>query len=316
MIRPAFAFLFLAFGGDFALADASESIIVQGRSEFVHAENQAKELRRMQPDGADLRANPPPIIFQSTMVANSQGPGSAGPSPQEDPMGFPGMRYLANAICRGEAGTYSVCFDLEVLEAVGHNHFEGRPGVEIVGERCIENLHVNMPVQWEFEAPQFAARLKGTWVYRGGCAGETSAQAGFGVPKLVELTPGPGYEIRKGSPMHRLNTFGAATTVSSFKAIASEYRADFPNGANLFVLGVSLPWGGLYDDDSTWAPPYSDHRFGFELDLAADSVPIENRSRLREIAKERQVWIDEADGRLILMFPPFFPDREIMGDSD
>lgn len=202
-----------------------------------------------------------------------------------------------------------MCLDLEVLEAVGHNHFEGRPGVEIDGDRCIENLPVNESTRWEFEAPQFASKLKATWFYRGECVGEPSAQAGFGVSNLVELTPGPGYEIRKAAPMHRFNTFGAVVTVTSFKAIAVEYRADFPTAGNLVVLGVSLPCGGLYDVDASWTPPYSDHRFGFELDLAADSVPLANRARFREIAKTRQVWIDETDGRLILMFPPFAPDQ-------
>lgn len=309
MISLAFSCLSLAFGGRPLWAKSSESLSVQGKSEFGHAELQAKELRRVQPDGALVnRTNQPPIIFQSTMVANSQGSGSVGPGPQEGPIGYPGTRYAANAVCCGNTGTYSACLELEVLEAVGHNHFEDRPDVEIIGERCKENLPVNEPAHWEFEAPQFASKLKATWVYRGECVGEPSAQAGFGVSNLVELTPGPGYEIRKTAPMHRFNTFGASVTVTSFKAIAVEYQTDFPTAGNLAVLGVSLPWGGLYDVDASWTPPYSDHRFGFELDLAADSVPLANRARLREIAKAHQVWIDEADGRLILMFPPFFPD--------
>lgn len=306
----AFSCILLAVGGGSAWAQSSEFYRADGEREFGRVVPVAKELRLKAPDGPRAnRIDQRPIIFQSTMVASSQGPGSVGPGPQEGPVGYPGRPYSANAICRGQAGTYSVCLDLEVLEAVGHNHFEGRPGVEIIGERCKENLPVNVQAQWDFEAPQFASRLRASWFYRGECIGEPSAQGGFGVPNLVELTAGTGYEIRKGAPMHRFNTFGAAVTVTLFKAIAAEYRADFPTAGNMVVLGVSLPWGGLYDIDSSWAPPYSDHRFGFELDLAADSVPIANRFRLREIAKSRQVWIDESDGLLILKFPPFSPDR-------
>lgn len=107
--------------------------------------------------------------------------------------------------------------------------------------------------------------------------------------------------------MHRFNNFGAAVTISSFRKIAEEYRRDFPTSGNLAVLGVSLPWGGLYDVDSSWAPPYSDHRFGFELDLDADSVPVENRPRLRVIAAKYQVVIEDFGRWLLLSFPPFSP---------
>lgn len=310
MISPAFACLFIVFGGGSVWAESSESVGVRGESELRRAELEIKEFRLKAPDGPSLsRVGQCHLIFQSTMDANSQGSGSVGPGPQDGPVGYPGILYSANALCRGQAGTYSVCLDLEVLEAVGHNHFEDRPDVKVIGERCKEDIPVNVGAQWDFEAPQFASKLKASWSYRGECVGEPSAQAGFGVPNLVELTAGTGYEIRKGAPMHRFNNFGAVVTVTSFRAIAAEYRAEFPVAGNLVVLGVSLPWGGLYDVESSWAPPFSDHRFGFELDLAADSVPLQNRARLREIAKARQVWIDEADGRLILMFPPFYPDN-------
>lgn len=310
MISPAFACLFLAFGGGSVSAKSSESISARAESELRRAELETKEFRLKAPDGPSLsRVEQRHLIFQSTMDANSQGSGSVGPGPQEGPVGYPGILYSANALCRGQAGTYSVCLDLEVLEAVGHNHFEDRPDVKVIGERCKENIPVNMWAQWDFEAPQFASKLKASWIYRGECVGEPSAQAGFGVPNLVELTPGTGYEIRKGAPMHRFNSFGSAVTVTSFKSIAAEYREDFPTAGNLVVLAVSLPWGGLYDADSSWAPPYSDHRFGFELDLAADSVPTLNRSRLRDIAAKHQVAIEDFGDRLLLSFPPFAPDK-------
>lgn len=305
--RVAISCLLIAMGGDSLWAESSESIHAHGESKLHLAELQIKELRLKAPSGSKAPIERAPLIFQSTMDANSRS-GSVGPAPQEGPVGHPGRLYSANALCRGEAGTYSVCLNLEVLEAVGHNHFEGRPGVEI-GERCKQDIPVNVQAQWDFEAPQFASKLKASWSYRGECVGEPSAQAGFGVPNLIELTPGTGYEIRKGAPMHRFNSFGSAVTITSFKSIASEYRQDFPTAEKLVVLAVSLPWGGLYDVDASWTPPYSDHRFGFELDLAADSVPLANRARLREIAQSRQVSIDEADGRLILMFPPFYPDE-------
>ena len=166
---------------------------------------------------------------------------------------------------------------------------------------------MNAGAQWDFRAPEFASKLKATWNYRGECSGDPSAQAGFGVSNLIELTPGTGYEIRKGAPMHRFNNFGSPVTVSYFKRIAAEYREAFPTAANLVVLGVSLPWGGLYDVDSSWAPPYSDHRFGFELDLAADSVPVANRPRFRAIAAESQVGVEEFGDWILLTFPPFSP---------
>lgn len=303
-----FSCLLVVMGVGSVWAESFESTHAQGESKLRLAELQTKELRLEASNGPKAPIERGPLIFQSTMDANSRS-GSVGPAPQDGPVGYPGRLYSANALCHGEVGTYSVCLNLEVLEAVGHNHFEGRPGVEIIGARCKDDIPINVRAQWDFEAPQFASKLKASWSYRGECVGEPSAQAGFGVPNLIELTPGTGYEIRKDAPMHRFNTFGAAVTVTSFKAIAAEYRADFPAAGNLVVLGVSLPWGGLYDVDASWTPPYSDHRFGFELDLAADSVPLVNRARLREIAKSRQVWIDEADGRLILMFPPFAPDQ-------
>lgn len=311
MFLPFAIFGLLLFSGSGpAFAKPLEALHGEGEQQLRLAEFKRQDLSQKNLANVKGGGEQRPLVFRSILDAGSRGGGSVGPAPQEEPVGYPGRLYSANALCRGEAGTYSVCLNLEVLEAIGHNHFEGRPGVEIIGARCKDDIPVNVWAQWDFEAPQFASKLKASWSYRGECVGEPSAQAGFGVRGLIELTPGIGYEIRKGAPMHRFNSFGSAVTINSFKKIAAEYRLEFPTAGNLAVLGVSLPWGGLYDVNSDWATPYPDHQFGFELDLDADSVPTANVPRLREIAAKYQVGIEDFGGRLLLSFPPFAPDKQ------
>lgn len=309
MFRPfALIGLLLLLGSRLGFSKTLEELHGEGEQQLRLAEPKRRDLSQTYLADVEGGVEQRPLVFRSILDAGSRGGGSVGPAPQEEPVGYPGKLYSANALCRGEVGTYGVCLNLEVLEAVGHNHIEGRPGVEIIGARCKDDIPVNVWAQWDFEAPQFASKLRATWSYRGGCVGEPSAHAGFGVRDLIELTPGIGYEVRKGAPMHRFNSFGSAVTINSFKKIAADYRREFPTAANLAVLGVSLPWGGLYDVHSDWAAPHSDHRFGFELDLEADSVPTANVPRLREIAAGYQVGIENLGDRLLLSFPPFSPE--------
>jgi hypothetical protein len=73
------------------------------------------------------------------------------------------------------------------------------------------------------------------------------------------------YSLAKLAPTQKITM--ALRPHSSLRLIAQEYRQR--TGERLYFNDMSLPPGGIFDINSTWAPPHIEHRNGASIDISA-----------------------------------------------
>jgi hypothetical protein len=86
---------------------------------------------------------------------------------------------------------------------------------------------------------------------------------------LYKLTEESGYNhvvARNDTTNHPEGTYGTAETLYMLTYIAGYYRAS-TGGRKLSVNDLSLPYGGLFDLNSNWAPKHDTHRDGKDADI-------------------------------------------------
>jgi len=213
----------------------------------------------------------------------------------------PGVIYTASANCTGQnPRPYNVCLDIEITEAVGHQHTADMPPVEFFERHCHLQVPGNQQVLWPWRSPYFASRLKVTFLYSGWCQGENVETLDSGVTELVEIIPGPDYSLVGSTPSHRFNHFGRSEALEALKKIAADYRRDFPKNSKIAINDISLMWGGLFDIKSDWNPPHQSHRWGYQADVRITNIPAGDQAALKKIMENNGARV------LIETNPPHF----------
>jgi hypothetical protein len=94
---------------------------------------------------------------------------------------------------------------------------------------------------------------------------------------------------------HPTNNYALPSLQAACSSALDDYTARYP-GSTLTYNDMSLPWGGLFDIDATWAPPHGGHRWGENADFEHDFVPVSRRRVLRQIIRNAGFSIfDEGD---------------------
>jgi len=76
--------------------------------------------------------------------------------------------------------------------------------------------------------------------------------------------------------------FGAAEiTHQVLPLIAAEYAKLRPGNRRLSINDISLPMGGVFDDNQDWTRPHAEHRNGRDVDLNQDGLPCQADTHLR-----------------------------------
>jgi hypothetical protein len=110
---------------------------------------------------------------------------------------------------------------------------------------------------------------------------------------------GQGVDIEVDS--HRLGVYGSDKMRQSVAFMSSEYSsmlAPLQLGPPdpLESQGASLPSGGLFDINHTWAPPHCAHRDGTTLDLSINNLDPDEQLVLRSAAEEAGFTISVEGG--------------------
>jgi hypothetical protein len=103
---------------------------------------------------------------------------------------------------------------------------------------------------------------------------------GVEIDGLAALGAGANYDLVGATATHGDNHNGTPTFNASLGTLADSYVLAFP-GQRLAYNDMSLPLGGLFDINATWAPPHVSHRFGVDCDLRL--VPPQQRRRVRQL---------------------------------
>jgi hypothetical protein len=100
----------------------------------------------------------------------------------------------------------------------------------------------------------------------------------------LELPDNPSFYQKVGwTPSHHTNLWGTECLSDELLAVATKFRARYPAGQLPKYNDMSLPWGGLFDKDSTWAPPHCGHRFGNTCDLNVGHFTTAEKNSIRAI---------------------------------
>ncbi len=159
----------------------------------------------------------------------------------------------------------------------GHSHTGGKsaggavPAVVETGASGVQRFRYNAPV------------ASGPVTIRGESNDAQPAEqiVHVKVPGLVQLADGANYDLVGLPRQHEGRFHGTPALVAALQALAdslASFAATIPSlpadkrpsGDFPVVFGIndmSLPEGGIFDLDGTWAPPHADHRVGIEADV-------------------------------------------------
>jgi hypothetical protein len=76
----------------------------------------------------------------------------------------------------------------------------------------------------------------------------------------------PGLKLIGETDTHRENHYGTLRTVVALRDIGDAWVQLYPNDP-VGINDMSLEWGGLFDLNSSWAPPHQRHRQGENVDV-------------------------------------------------
>jgi hypothetical protein len=105
---------------------------------------------------------------------------------------------------------------------------------------------------------------------------------------LDRLEASPGLILIGETDAHRENHYGTLRTVVALRDIGDAWVQLYPN----YPVGIndmSLEWGGLFDLDSSWAPPHKTHRRGENVDVRIRDKNEEQQFQLRKIITKEGV---------------------------
>jgi murein endopeptidase len=86
------------------------------------------------------------------------------------------------------------------------------------------------------------------------------------------MPAGANYDhLYRALPPHEDSRWATPTMVQGLVAIADAYAAAYP-GSILWYNDMSLPKGGLFDLNSNWNTPHSEHRLGGNTDVSPLNV--------------------------------------------
>jgi hypothetical protein len=109
------------------------------------------------------------------------------------------------------------------------------------------------------------------------------------VPGLIELQPGPNYELvgtpdnhsgtndpcRTDPPAseHYKNHYATQDMIDAIENIASSYNS-LHNSVRLRINDISLEWGGLFDIDNDFQNGHLEHRIGKQADISKRGIDL------------------------------------------
>ncbi|MEX2963983.1 hypothetical protein [Microbulbifer sp. TYP-18] len=114
-----------------------------------------------------------------------------------------------------------------------------------------------------------------------------------GYPDLVELTSGSNWVLIGQTSSHPINHFGTPPTVNGIKAVASQYRSEYPQYPVIAINDIALPLAGIFDLNRNWQGPHFSHRQGKAVDIRGNGGPNSVpkipsvQARFREICLEK-----------------------------
>ena len=83
----------------------------------------------------------------------------------------------------------------------------------------------------------------------------------------------------------------AEITHTALKLIAAEYLKR--SGKFLSINDISLPMGGVYDDNQDWQNPHKEHRFGRDVDINQAGTPCKADLHLRAAVNKYLVKLSQ-----------------------
>ena len=199
----------------------------------------------------------------------------------------------------------------------GHNHSSTRPAgapFDTTGNTGFDGDQFRIPHRW----PQVGGPLQiRFWALHDSCGSTDSSQVDFvyclaaaplvppapcppcvgtpfniPAPEFPLMAPGSNYDLVGDIPPHPVNHYGLAGMQSALAAVASEWKAQFPNAVTTKKLAfndMSLMYGGVFDINQNWVSPgHCGHRAGMECDFktthlgpAVPVPPLPERKFLR-----------------------------------
>lgn len=208
----------------------------------------------------------------------------------------PGGDYTIPVRCPAQQGYYEVCLYIDVNPASTHLHRGDSPQATVHSQVC-QQAHVSQGLSWRVSFPNIAAEVTVTFVVSGACQSPPPDKYNMAVPEVIdELGPGEaedsGYVLDPIKTEHTSGFFARSEGVAKFKRIAREYQSAFPSNPPLKVRGMSLEWGGRYDLNGDWNPPFAKHDRGWQLAIAI--LPFDESEWLKWRLAE-----DEYGGNLV-----------------
>lgn len=147
----------------------------------------------------------------------------------------------------------------------GHNHAPGPKSSITQWSACYSNYQgvrfdIATSTAGQAEVLQLCAQLCSYWTIY-------SRYRQFGQHYLQDLPSGSNYALIGARPAHVSNHFGTQWVTSAMRWIADEYAAT-TNGHTIGINDISLPYGGVFDIDGTWAENnHASHRMGLSVDV-------------------------------------------------
>jgi len=91
---------------------------------------------------------------------------------------------------------------------------------------------------------------------------------------------GPGDKSIGTNNAHPVNWGMIQAMAVALDSVSVQWSRLYPNGPKIGFNDASLPWGGMFDADSTWTHPHCGHRVGIEMDHTSKNQAPLNHTQL------------------------------------
>jgi Penicillin-insensitive murein endopeptidase len=183
---------------------------------------------------------------------------------------------------RGEPGAQVTIVLSRIANSGGHLHSGGPSGTANLSTFVLgPSYPQNRPVV--FTAPAAAGTIQQDAYFSKGNPPVFPGMNRVHIPGLIALTGGVGITLTGSKPTHPQNHYGTPLLIAKIRQLASAFHAKF--NKDLFVNDMSLPDGGLYDFNNTWAAPHKTHREGRTVDINSTSMSKVEKTFFQQKAK-------------------------------